>query len=333
VKSSKRRLPFYFCILVVILAARVLSGCSVSQSTGNEEEPIQEPDSISLEGKLVVRYMNVITKEEGGDAIIIQTPDRSTLMIDAGRTVVGNQVDQYLDQLDIQTIDYAIATHPHIDHIGGYLTLLDTKQIDRFLMPNVTHTASYYEDLMDKLKKKQIDQAYLEEGDTITLDKLEIQVYSPPEGTEPPNSTTPQAINDLSIVLKITFGGTSFLFTGDINMNREGKLVDSYGDELSVDMLHAPHHGDDTSSSQNFIQAVDPGLVVISQNNADEIDDTYVYQRYESYGSDIYVTGRDGHLTLASDGEQIEVILKNKRTVSGKNTESPVRDSVAALSF
>lgn len=288
----------------------------VQDENGNDAKPM---DPFDFEDQLAVHYINLDlddsdfdegeTRGKEGDAIVIQTPNDLTIMIDAGRTQAGYQTDAYLDILGIDTIDVAFTTHPHIDHIGGFLTLIETKEIKKFYKPHVNHIASYYNEFIDMIDEYDIEYEYLESGDILSFnegleEEIQIDVFSPPEGTEPPNDTDIHTINDLSLVIKLTYGNTSYLFTGDIGQNRERTIIQNHGEEsLKANFLHAGHHGSNTSSSLVFIQAVDPEYAVISHDVIDE----YVYNRYQNHGTEVYVTGRDGHIILLSDGEQISV--------------------------
>src|SRR5699024_9699418 len=132
--------------------------------------------------------------------------DGFTMLIDSGKVSTGDQLNRYLDELGIEEIDLAVATHPHHDHIGGYHTILQTKKIKKMIMPNIPHDTPILDVFNDLIEKKQIKTEIVEEGNIFKLGaELEFEVLNPPKGTHPdqfPEQLTTAEINDLSLVLK-----------------------------------------------------------------------------------------------------------------------------------
>lgn len=302
-RNKKIAFPAFILVLGISM-----SQCDIFDDSNEDDELLNDEDSYELtpENNLRVTYLHM-DHEKAGDAIIIQTPDDATMIIDAGRPDVREQVDSKIDAMEINRFDYGVLTHPHVDHMGGFLTLFETREFDEFLLPFVEHRSNTYFDFMSKMGQADINATYVEEGDSYTLgSEVEFELFHPPEGTEhtvPPNSTDVNVINDLSTVIKLTYGESTFLFTGDININAEWEIVEKYEDEINAHMLHAPHHGLSTSSSNVFIQAVDPEIVVMSQSDASRVIGSIEYERYENHGVEIYVTGRDGDVTIVADQE------------------------------
>lgn len=269
----------------------------------------------TYEGLLRVRFFNLKAEEKSGSSILIQTPDEVTILIDAGTDKTGSQLKKYLDQLHIDRIDYAIATHPHHDHIGGYLTILKTKQIGKILMTKVPNRTRIYNKLKRLIKKQKLDVTFLEEGDQLPLgDQINLEVLHPKRGTNSQkflkNLSTP-AINNLSLVLKLTYRERSFLFTGDLYKAGELELIKRYGNQLDVDVLEAPHHGDSTSSSRIFIKRVSPKITLM---NANILQSKQVYERYLAFGSKVYSTGLDGTILIVTDGSILKVVTEKNRS-------------------
>lgn len=271
-------------------------------------------DTSAYEGKLTIRYFNLEADEKSGDAIYIESPDGKNMLIDAGIELVGPKLAEFLQELEVEHIDYGIATHPHHDHIGGYLSLLYTHDVGQLLTANVPHITNTYQRFMEVIEDRKVDLQYVEDGDTFMLGKdVKVEIMNPEQGTHPdrlPDQLSTEDINNLSLVVKLTYRNRSFLFTGDIYKEREYELVERYGERLNADMLDAPHHGDSTSSAPLFLQTVRPQYTVISANI---FQSKPVYDRYRKYGSEVYVTGVDGHILLVSDGDTIEMITQKDR--------------------
>lgn len=250
-------------------------------------------------GQLQIRYFHLEADEKSGDAILIHAPDGETMLIDAGIKDVGPKVAEYLQQLGLTHLDYAVATHPHHDHIGGYTTLLRTLEIKQFLTVNVPHTTETYKSVVALLEERQVPVTYLEEGDLLQLgEEVTIEVLNPPKGTGPstlPAELSTSTINNHSLVMRLTYEDQSILFTGDIYKEREYDLVERLGPKLQADVLDAPHHGDKTSSSKSFITAVQPKYVIMSANL---FQSKAVYDRYRKQDIDVFITGIDGHLLI-----------------------------------
>ncbi|MGM0420971.1 MAG: ComEC/Rec2 family competence protein [Bacillota bacterium] len=278
--------------------------------------------------ELIVRYFNlqIENKEEvrkrsdtpikSGDAILITTPGNKNILIDSGINYTGEQLNTYLNKIGINKLDYAFATHPHWDHIGGYLTIFNTIEIEQLYHANIPNNSGTYSDYLSLLKRNNIPNEYVEAGDQIEVEEsLVIDVLNPPAGTGPETlpsgeeiSTT--QINNESLVLKLSYQDTEFLFIGDLYKEREKELVKEYGDELGdINFLHAGHHGEETSSSFDLIEAVLPEVVVMSR---DELASISNYNKFRSYGAEVFVTGLNGHILLKTSGDKIDVMVEEE---------------------
>lgn len=265
-------------------------------------------------GSLQIRYFHLEANEKSGDSILIESPDGHTMLIDAGMADTGEQLDRYLDQLAVDQIDYAIATHPHHDHIGGYHTILQSRKIQSLLMPDLPHTTDAYSIFLNKMIEHNIERTYVREGDRFSLgEDVEVEVISPSEEAlkkaRREKKLSTRDMNNLSMVLKVTYKDHSFLFTSDIYKEQEKRLVHLKEELLNVDVLDAPHHGDRTSSSQTFIEAIQPRYTIMSANI---FQSRKVYQRYVKSGSEVYATSMHGNILVVSDGETLQVIPEKK---------------------
>lgn len=301
-------------IMLSIILVSLLAACS-SETSGVDPDAIFDADK--FEDELTIHFFHMEDDKKTGESIFLKTPEGQTILIDAGIPDSGPTVDDYLDKLEVDSIDLVMPSHPHIDHIGGLHTIFKTKDIGKVLETNVPHDTNTYRTYKEIMESEDIPYEYVEAGDVIELeDDLVMEILNPPAGTS--EDTLPEGysqmgaghINNVSTVIKLTHGENTFMFTGDIYTAREVELVSDYGDELKSDVLVAPHHGDDTSSTMGFIEAVDPSIAVIPSNLLFSI---MVNDKYVDHGSDLYHNALDGNILLVSDGKDINVITEKER--------------------
>lgn len=280
-------------------------------------------DPLAYSDKLTVRFFHTgIAVEDGsseGDLILITTPDGARMLIDAGLPDCGPILVDYLHKLGVEKLDYAVTTHMHIDHIGGYVEVLNNIRVDTMVFPNfINYNTSTAKGLLATVDNKKIRVEIVKKGDRFKLgEDVDIEVLSPeydivvPEGTVPEKSAG--FLNNNSLVLKMTYKNNTFLFTADIYWEREDILIEEQGENLKVDVLKVPHHGSHTSSSARFVNVVEPKIAIMTSISPSK----EVYDRYKRKGSNIYITGLDGNILVISDGENIKVIQEHERTIKG----------------
>ncbi len=267
-------------------------------------------DKEAGKGQLTIRYFYLDGDNLMGDSFLIVSPDGKTMLVDAGLPQVGPQVVEYLNKLGIDSLDIALNTHPHIDHIGGFATVAKEKLIKSFYMVNLPYTqSSAYNNAIAPMEAKKVPIKTLEEGDVFQLgEHVRFEVLSPPKDALPEAVKTfsAQEINDYSMVLRMTYGERSYLFTADIYKHREIELASSpWKEKLKSDMMDIPHHGSEsTSSSEQFLQAVSPQIVIMSQNL---FQSPNLLERLEKKGAKVYSTGMHGNIMLRSDGKTMNV--------------------------
>lgn len=324
-----------FALAVVLLL--VLAGCSPAKEAGTTDPsnlqnvsaaadaPAEQPsesaivhrtgdvfDTEAYRDQLRVRYFFLDSEEKSGDAIFLQTPDGYNIMIDSGIPATRTQLEEYMNQLGVTRIDYAINTHPHYDHMGGYTSLLQTKEIGGFYMPNVEHTTDTYRTVMDLIEQLDIPLHYLEDGDSLQIgEHVKMELLNPEKGTSPDKfeDWSTENINNQSLVMKLYYGENTFLFAGDLYKSGEYDLTKRHSDQLKADMVHAPHHGDKTSSSPPFVKAASADIAVLSANIFQNLD---IKQRYEKNGVLVASTALHGNILLVSDGKTIELITEKE---------------------
>lgn len=303
--------------LVLFFMSFILVACSKEKSQTVDVFGVGDHDD-----KLTIHFFH-IKGEDKSDAMLIRTPKGKNVLIDAGMPSAGPRLDEYLNDLDVKRVDIVLSSHPHIDHIGGFETIFRTKDIGKVIETNVPHTSSdIYNNYRRLIEKKNIDLEYAEDGDVFRLEEdILLEILNPPKGTS--DDTLPYGwselsasgqsakyINNVSMVVKLTYKENSFLFTGDIYQESESNLIELYGDKLEADVLKAPHHGDSTSSSIPFIKTVNPKITIVTTN---VIQSKPIHDIYRKLGSDVYVTGGDGNILVVSDGKMIDIFTEKSR--------------------
>lgn len=249
------------------------------------------------DGHIAVHFVDV----GQGDATIVQTPNGKNMLIDTGTPDSRNTLCQYIRSLGIKSFDYLVLTHPHDDHIGGALRILDEFEVNAVIMPDANHTSYTYEKLLNGIIEKNIPVKKAVSGDEYKLDAATFTVLAP-------NDTTYASLNNYSVVLRLVFGRNSFLFCGDAETLSENEMLKRFSpSELQSDILKLGHHGSSTSSSKKFLDAVCPAVAIVSagENNDYGHPHPAVIKRLENAGVSIYRTYSDGTIVLWSDGNTV----------------------------
>ena len=258
------------------------------------------------------RQLHLTVMDVGqGDAMLVQLPNGRRLMVDAGGVSVRGAFDvgdrvlgPALRARGITHLDYLAVTHGDPDHVGGALSLLRAFTPSEVWegVPVAHHEAS------TRLREAAGDQRAgwrtLQRGDRLDLGGVEIRVHHP----APPDWERQKVRNDDSIVLELRFGRVSMLLTGDIGHEVEKALIPQL-DLLPLVVLKSPHHGSGTSSSDGFIRAVQPDVVVISCGRGNPYGHPVpsVLARYHDVNAQIFRTDREGQIDVVTDGQSLQV--------------------------
>lgn len=235
-----------------------------------------------------------------GDAILVCTPNGSTLLIDAGPRVAGSTVVEYLKKLGIHEIDVVVATHPHEDHIGGFPAVFESFSVDRVYFTDHEHTTKTYERFLDAVNASGAYRVRAVAGKTIDIDpEVQIEILSPLDKRY-------RDLNHSSVVLRLTYGKTAFLFTGDMEVLNENELL---AEKVAVgaDVLKVAHHGSTTSSSMVFLEQVSPTVAVIMCGSGNSYGHPHreVLDRLESLHVEVLRTDLLGTVVIESNGMEL----------------------------
>lgn len=304
-----KRIKGFFSVFIATL---LLMGCNNNQESAVEEIYAKNPSWIVKETGVTeqkIEKSELVKQVEDdfqihfidvgqGDSTLIMC-DGHAMLIDAGDNSKGTVIQKYLKKLDIDYLDIVVATHPDADHIGGMDVVLQKFDCGKLLLPDVVKDTKTYEDLVNVIENKNINTVHPYTGTGYGLGSAQVDVLSPYRDNY-------EDVNDFSIVLKISYGNTNFLFTGDATMEVEKEMLENHL-AVNADVIKIGHHGSRTSGSVEFITAVGAKNAVISCGKENEYGhpNAATLNTLRTNNIDVYRTDEQGTIILYSDGNAI----------------------------
>lgn len=282
-----------FIIIYLLFSSDVINELKGSIKEVSKNINIEEVNQNNFSDTLDVYFIDV----GQADSILIKNEEHS-MLIDAGNNEDGVKLVNYLNELNVNNFDYVIATHAHEDHIGGMDDIINNFQVDKFFMPDVLTTTKTFEDVLDALEDNDMTYNTFEENQEFSFGDANVKILYV--------GNDKNDLNDTSIVMKITYYNNSFLFTGDISSKVEKKILNK---DLKSDVLKVAHHGSDYSSTDEFLDLVDPKYAVISvgKNNIYKHPAESTLLKLNDRNIKIYRTDTSGTIIMNSDGNNITI--------------------------
>ena len=241
-----------------------------------------------------------------GEAILIALPEK-TVLIDAGPTGSAPKIAQVLQELGRNKIDYLVATHPDEDHIGGMADVISSTQIGTIYAPNKTNNTATYRKFLTAIQNNNLQITLAEAGTIIDqTDAYKLEILWPTKDANFPDT------NDYSIIIKLTVGNKTFLFTGDAPTNA---ILNS--NPGHIDVLKVSHHGSRTGTTEVLIHKLSPTYAVLSY----AVDNSYghpmqsVLNALRKHSVEVWGTGANGTITITCDGTNIDISGEKPGTV------------------
>jgi len=255
--------------------------------------------------KLHVSFLDV----GQGDAILIQTPNGQDILIDGGPDFqkINLELSEKLPFWD-RTIDLVVCTQPQADHVTGLVEVLQRYKVKQLLEPGVSYNSSIYQEWLNIVEDKGIEYNIARAGQEIDLGNgIELEVLNPPQDFF---EETSHDIDNNGVVLRLTWGKVSFLFTADIREEVEFELIGQRANLRST-VLKVAHHGSETSTTSQFLAAVAPEVAVISvgaDNTFGHPSPEVVERLTDRLGEgNVYRMDKDGTIEFITDGESLWV--------------------------
>lgn len=224
--------------------------------------------------------------------------DGEAMLIDGGNAEDSNLIYSYLKKLSQDHLDYIVCTHGHEDHVGGLAGALNYASVDHALCSVTSYDSKAFGNFTKYLDKQGVSIEVPSAGDTFRLGSAQVQVLGPINSSNEPNN--------MSIVLRIVYGETSFLFTGDAEREEEQDILDA-GYSLDSTVLKVGHHGSANSTTYPFLREVMPEYAVISVGK----DNSYGHPTEEALSRlrdadvTVYRTDMQGDIICTSDGKVV----------------------------
>lgn len=304
IKNRIRKSPIIIVILLVLAVVAGILAYNFRDELGFGKQDVPTPS----DGEVMFHFIDV----GQGDAILVTTKS-GNMIVDSGDLSDESQksLENYLKAANITSFKYAVFTHTDSDHIGSADYIVNNYDVENVIMPNYDSDTDVFDRLLTALENKNVntiligeDREHCEQsGYTFYLGSMLMTVMAP---TEDFNDA-----NEMSVVLKCTYGETSVMLTGDAEERSEEAMLEKWSRSmLDCDVLKVGHHGSDSSTTKEFLDAVSPSIAVISCGEGNKYGHPHkeILDRLEAAGVTVLRTDIKGHIVIKSDGKTVTVV-------------------------
>ena len=254
--------------------------------------------------------MQVYVIDVGQGSSTLFVSNKRSILIDAGENGNGKKILSLMNNIGLDSLDVMIGTHPHSDHIGGMDEVLNSINAEVIIMPelpkSVTPTTKTYLDVLKSIDSQGKSITAAKPGDVFEVGDMKLEIIGP-------KSAIDSNLNNFSVISKITIDDVSVLITGDAEVAAENAIMGNKK-KLKSDILIVGHHGSDTSSSEEFLKAVEPEYAAISvgYNNAYGHPSKETSYKLLALNSKIYRTDRNGTTIFKIQNNEINSVATEK---------------------
>lgn len=276
----RKRIKQFLILLIICM----LCGCH-SKNEITKETPV-----------VTGHFDFTILKAGQADAIFMQTENHS-IILDCGEKDDGDELAELLKENNVSNVDYVFITHFDKDHVGGFPEVMENATATNIIVPDYEGSNNEYKEYLKTIEDKNLKITSLAEDISFILDDVLFEV------SVPEKQFYAEGDNDFSLVISVTHGENTFLFTGDAEADRLTEVIKSFGRQY--DFLKVPHHGKYNKNTKRFINTIKPTYSVIcdSEKNPAENETVLILEYVES---EIYST-RNGNISVLSDGKEIKI--------------------------
>lgn len=304
-----------------------LAACDASAITpGGSADVVPNPSSAAAAVDTVEAPFEMHFIDVGQALSVLVECDGQYMLYDGGNVDDGSLVVSYLQSQGVEQLEYVFCSHAHEDHVGGLAAALAYFPAYHVYSPVTEASTKCFKDFVKYTQQQGLQVEVPAVGTTWPLGGATVTMVGP--------VAQYSDTNDTSIVLRIEYGSTSFLLTGDMEKTAETDLVNS-GVNLRADVLQVGHHGSSTSTGYLFLNSVLPEMAVISCG----VNNKYGHPHEETLsilrdaGVDVYRTDLQGTITIGSDGQNYTVGTEHFAEDAQLNPTDPAASSTAQQAY